>query len=87
MSSSSRFALLGGLLASGCYMGYARTATPADLAGDGWELVEGVPAVRQVAREDCGAAALAMVLGYWRLPVTRDEIAAASSPARCQRSA
>jgi ABC-type bacteriocin/lantibiotic exporter with double-glycine peptidase domain len=72
------------VLVSGCYLGSARTATPADLAprhDDGWNRVEGVPPVRQVAREDCGAAALAMVLGYWGLPVTRDDIKAANPPA------
>jgi len=69
-------------LASGCYLGSATNTTLGDLVGDGgWELVEGVPAVRQAANEDCGAAALAMVLGYWRLPVTRDGIAAANPPA------
>jgi ABC-type bacteriocin/lantibiotic exporter with double-glycine peptidase domain len=68
-------ALLAALLASGCYKGSARSLTPADLAREqGWERVEGVPEVRQVARRDCGAAALAMVLGYWGLPVTRDQI-------------
>ena len=81
MSSFSSLALLGGLCASGCYVGSARDATPATLAAvaeaDGWEKVEGVPVVRQTEREDCGAAALAMVLGYWGLPVTRDQINAA----------
>ena len=67
------------MLASGCYLGSARNTTLADLAGDGgWEVVEAVPDVRQVASEDCGAAALAIVLGYWGRPVTRDEIRAAN---------
>ena len=70
------------LCASGCYLGSARNARLADLAGDaGWEFVEGVPAVRQAANEDCGAAALAMVLGYWKRVVTRDGIVAAKPPA------
>ena len=77
-----RLVLLGCLLANGCYMGSARNTTLGVVAGeDGWELVEGVPTVRQVAPQDCGAAALAMVLGYWRLPVTRDDIRAATHPA------
>ena len=44
-------------------------------AAEGWERVEGVPEVRQVAREDCGAASLAMVLGYWGRagPARRDQ--------------
>jgi ABC-type bacteriocin/lantibiotic exporter with double-glycine peptidase domain len=46
----------------------------------GWEIVETVPDVRQMTREDCGAAALAMVLGYWGATVTRDEILAADPP-------
>ncbi len=75
-------ALLGCLLACGCYLGSARSATPADLGADeGWERIEGVPEVRQVARQDCGAAALAMVLGYWKRTVTRDDISAANPPA------
>jgi len=77
-------ALVGCVLVGGCYLGSARTATPADLApqqDDSWNRVEGVPPVRQIAREDCGAAALGMVLGYWGLPVTRDDIRAAHPPA------
>jgi len=76
-------ALIGCVLASGCYLGSARTATPVDLADprDSWNMVEGVPPVRQIAREDCGAAALAMVLGYWALPGMREGIIAANPPA------
>ena len=70
------------MIAGGCYHGTARSVTLAELgAAQSWERVVGVPEVRQVAREDCGAAALAMVLGYWGAPGTRNEIAAASSPA------
>ena len=46
-----------------------------------WERVVGVPPIRQSAREDCGAAALAMVLGYWAFPGTREDIIAANPPA------
>jgi ABC-type bacteriocin/lantibiotic exporter with double-glycine peptidase domain len=81
--SARSLALAACALASGCYLGSARTATPADFAptDDSWNLVEGVPPVRQIARGDCGAAALAMVLGYWALPVTRADITAANPPA------
>ncbi len=62
-------------------MGSARSATPADLAAaEGWERIEGVPVVRQVAQADCGAASLAMVLGYWGRAFTRDQISAANPP-------
>jgi ABC-type bacteriocin/lantibiotic exporter with double-glycine peptidase domain len=78
---SQRLALLACLLASGCYLGSAKSTTPAELAGEGgWEVIETVPEVRQVAREDCGAAALAMVLNYWGRPVTLDEIGRAGLP-------
>ncbi len=75
--------LVGFVLASGCYVGSATTATGADLAAgdDNWNRVEGVPPVRQVAQADCGAAALAMVLGYWAVPHAREEIVAANPPA------
>jgi ABC-type bacteriocin/lantibiotic exporter with double-glycine peptidase domain len=76
-----RLLLVGCLSLCGCYVGSARSATPADLAADeGWVRIEGVPDVRQVAREDCGAASLAMVLGYWGRTITRDEISAANPP-------
>jgi ABC-type bacteriocin/lantibiotic exporter with double-glycine peptidase domain len=72
---------LGLLLASGCYGGHARSTSSDQLSSaDRWELVVGVPEVRQVTREGCGAAALAMVLGYWGLPATRDEVWAATTP-------
>ena len=80
--SPAILALLACVVPSGCYLGSAKNTRLADLAGDdGWEFVEGVPAVRQAANEDCGAAALAMVLGYWKRPVTRDGIIAANPPA------
>lgn len=83
MSSTRLLALFSCLLASSCYLGSARGTTPAELAREGgWEVVEAVPEVRQVARKDCGAAALAMVLGYWGHPVTANEVAAASPPPR-----
>lgn len=84
-SPPPHLALLGCLLTSGCYLGSARSTTPAELATQhGWEVVRGVPEVRQVAREDCGAAALAMVLNYWGASITGDAILA-SSPATHER--
>lgn len=77
-----RLGLLACVLVSGCYLGSARSTTPAELAREpGWEVVKAVPDVRQAAREDCGAAALAMVLGHWGYPVTRNQIATASGGA------
>lgn len=71
--------LLGCFLASGCYLGSARSTTPAELAGEGgWEVVEAVPDIRQETRQDCGAAALAMVLRHWGRPATGDAILATS---------
>jgi ABC-type bacteriocin/lantibiotic exporter with double-glycine peptidase domain len=73
--------LVGCLSVCGCYVGSARSATPADLRSDeGWQRIEGVPEVRQVAREDCGAASLAMVLGYWGRRVPREELNTANAP-------
>ena len=76
-----RLVLVGCLSVCGCYVGSARSATPADLSSaEGWERIGGVPEVRQVAREDCGAASLAMVLGYWGRDVPRDALSAANVP-------
>jgi ABC-type bacteriocin/lantibiotic exporter with double-glycine peptidase domain len=72
-------ALLPGLLVlAGCYTGTARTVSPFEIARDpGWLVVREVPFREQRAEKDCGAAALAMVLQYWGLAITRDEISAA----------
>ena len=83
-----RLTLLGCLAVCGCYVGSARSATPADLGGaEGWERIDGVPEVRQVARQDCGAASLAMVLGYWGRPVPREELANATDSEQGVRAA
>jgi ABC-type bacteriocin/lantibiotic exporter with double-glycine peptidase domain len=66
----------------GCHLGSLRTGvTPTRSVDSGWLLVPGVPLVTQRERADCGAAALAMVLQYWGLAVTRDQITAAHPPA------
>jgi hypothetical protein len=63
------------LLLGGCYAGTAQAISPHQVAADpGWLLVPGVPLVRQSGRSDCGAAALAMVLGYWSQPTSVLEI-------------
>jgi ABC-type bacteriocin/lantibiotic exporter with double-glycine peptidase domain len=52
--------------------------TPAAIAAEpGWLLVRSVPFYGQSGDRDCGAAALAMVLRYWEVPVTPQEIVAA----------
>jgi ATP-binding cassette subfamily B protein len=64
-----------------CYTGSARDASAAAIAADpGWQVVRDVPFVRQRSDADCGAAALAMVLNYWRVPATLDEIQAVAPP-------
>jgi ABC-type bacteriocin/lantibiotic exporter with double-glycine peptidase domain len=65
-------------LLAGCYTGSARSVSPAEIVRDrGWLLVRDVPFFRQRSDRDCGAAALAMVLQYWGVAATRDQISAA----------
>jgi len=68
--------LLIALVSAGCsYLGTAENFDPADLAReDGWIAVKDVPVVLQKADEDCGAAALAMALAYWRVPSSLEEV-------------
>jgi ABC-type bacteriocin/lantibiotic exporter with double-glycine peptidase domain len=78
-AGTRRLASLGALgaclLLTGCYAGTAQAISPHEVAADpGWLLVPGVPLVRQSGRSDCGAAALAMILGYWSQPTTVQEI-------------
>lgn len=58
------------------YVGPARDFDPVELSADGWIRARGVPEVRQESLEDCGAAAAAMVLGFWREPVSVAELRA-----------
>ena len=61
---------LAALLAAGCYRGTAVDTAPDALARDpNWIRVE-LPEVRQTGASDCGAAALASVLDYWRRPTS-----------------
>jgi hypothetical protein len=65
------------LLLGGCYTGSARSVSPLEVMRDpGWLLVQ-VPYAEQREENDCGAAALAMVLRYWGETVTREQITAA----------
>jgi ABC-type bacteriocin/lantibiotic exporter with double-glycine peptidase domain len=58
------------MLAVGCagVRGVGRPLEPSALADPAWTAVRGVPHVQQEDADDCGAAAAAMVLAYWRRP-------------------
>jgi len=75
---------LAGALACGCYAGSARGVTPAEasaLAADPtWTVVRDVPFVAQRGDEDCGPAALAMLMAGLGQPVTLAEVARAEPP-------
>jgi ABC-type bacteriocin/lantibiotic exporter with double-glycine peptidase domain len=74
--------LLVAALLAGCYTGSARSVSPLDVARDpGWLLVPGVSFHGQRGDDDCGAAALSMVLRYWGLAVTPEQITSARPPA------
>jgi ABC-type bacteriocin/lantibiotic exporter with double-glycine peptidase domain len=67
------------IVAAGCAPSLGRPFAPSRFEREGgWTAVRGVPLVLQRRQLDCGAAAAAMVLGYWRLPATADELRAAS---------
>jgi len=59
----------------GCaYTGEAKDFDPAELSSSpGWISVPEVPLTLQKSTEDCGTAALAMVLEFWRIPVSPEE--------------
>jgi ABC-type bacteriocin/lantibiotic exporter with double-glycine peptidase domain len=66
-----------------CESGRGHIVSPADLgAHDGWTMVSGVPFVRQRSERDCGAAAIAMVLRYWGVPVDAENVMSAHPLAR-----
>jgi ABC-type bacteriocin/lantibiotic exporter with double-glycine peptidase domain len=68
------FALVVAILA-GCYHGTARMVSAGDLRRDrGWVLVSGLHLIRQTGEDDCGAAALAMMLHHWSVPASADTI-------------
>lgn len=65
---------LAALALTGCYRGTAVDAPVATLASDpNWIRVD-LPPVRQTGASDCGAAALASVLGYWGRATSLPEI-------------
>lgn len=71
---SLALALFCALAVGGCYRGSAQDAELSVIRKEsGWVRVE-VPLVRQTGSKDCGAAALASVLGYWGRPVEASEI-------------
>src|SRR5881394_1539882 len=70
-------------VSAGCYKGSAHTVSPGAIDADGgWLLVRGVPFVRQTGEQDCGAAALAMVLRYWEVAASPAEVASAHPQSR-----
>jgi ABC-type bacteriocin/lantibiotic exporter with double-glycine peptidase domain len=73
-----------GALVSACYAGSARSVSPSQAsaltADPSWIVVPDVPFVAQQSDEDCGPAALAMVLRRFGVPVTLAEVTAAEPP-------
>lgn len=79
MKTTNLLAILATCLC-GCstYQGVARPMEPEDLRDAGWFAVTDVPFVAQADSNDCGCAALAMVLQYWG-----KEASAAGVAAQC----
>jgi ABC-type bacteriocin/lantibiotic exporter with double-glycine peptidase domain len=76
-----KYGLLAAAFLPACYAGTAHDASPRRIAADPtWQIVRGVPFVAQDGSHDCGAAALAMVLSYWRAPVPAAELRALAPP-------
>jgi ABC-type bacteriocin/lantibiotic exporter with double-glycine peptidase domain len=66
--------LLVGALTTCAYQGSARDVTPELLHEPGWLALATMPVVLQEVEADSGAAALSMVLGYWKSPTELGEI-------------
>jgi ABC-type bacteriocin/lantibiotic exporter with double-glycine peptidase domain len=69
------------LVATGCvsYSGGGRPIDPSRVVSEpGWIKAAPTPDIRQRTRLDCGAAALAMVAGRWRVQIALDDPAIAA---------
>ena len=44
-------------------------------AQDGWQVIDGIPMIRQPSEHDCGPAALAMVLRHWGIAADVAQVA------------
>ena len=64
------------ILSAGCAgAGTARDFDPSELKrSSAWIAIKDVPVIRQESSEDCGAAALSMVLTYWKVPTSIDDV-------------
>ncbi len=64
------------ILSAGCaYTGTGRDFDPSELKrSSAWIAIEDVPVIRQESKEDCGAAALSMVLTYWKVPTSIEDV-------------
>lgn len=73
---SIRFLLPIAIAVQGCsYLGSARDLDPEELRSQpGWVVVSSVPCIIQTAQEDCGVAALQMMVGYYGPVPTREDI-------------
>lgn len=69
------FLLVLAVALGGCSYGSGRPVTLSELTRDrGWLLVEDMRLIRQSQHSDCGAAALAMMLTFWSVPHSMEEI-------------
>jgi hypothetical protein len=65
-------------LLGGCFR-TARPFAPATFDREpGWVSVASVPVMRQEGARNCGAVAAAMLLRYWGMPATQEDVRAAS---------
>jgi len=73
-------AILGSTIAlASCYRGGAHSVSTSELKPqEGWQVVGGVPLIRQPSEHDCGPAALAMVLRRWGIPADVGAVARAT---------